>query len=84
MAKKKKGKNLKRKMKKYKWVIILILTTLAAMYIYGMATVYFPDPIHLGAGQYLDLATGIVIISLILSGFIITILFKQKKKINNN
>ena len=72
--------NLKRKIKKFKWVIILILTTLAAMYVYGMTIVYFPEPVHLGAGQYLDLATGIVIVALLSSGTIITIIVKKRKK----
>ncbi len=73
-------KTLKRKMKKYQWIIILILTTIAAMYVYGMTIVYFPEPVHLGAGQYLDLATGIVIVVLLLSGMIISIIFKKRKK----
>ena len=72
--------NLKRKIKKFKWVIILILTTLTAMYVYGMTIVYFPEPVHLGAGQYLDLATGIVIVVLLSSGTIITIILKKRKK----
>jgi len=80
MAKKTKGKKLKRKIKKYHWLIILCLTILMSMYIYGMANHYFPDPIHLGAGQYLDLATGIVIGALVLSGTVITIIFKKRKK----
>ena len=80
MAKKTTGKKLKRKVKKYQWVIILSLTTIAAMYIYGMTKIYLPDPVHLGFGQYLDLATGIAIVALLLSGMFITIIFKKRKK----
>lgn len=75
-----KGKNLKRKLTKYQWVGILILTTLVAMYLYGMTKIYLPDPVHLGFGQYLDLATGIVIVALFLSGAAIAIIFKKRKK----
>ncbi|KKN04917.1 hypothetical protein LCGC14_1092570 [marine sediment metagenome] len=73
-------KNIKKKMTKYQWVFILIITVFVAMYLYGMTKVYFPDPVHLGAGQYLDLATGIILISLLLSGVIITLIFKKSKK----
>lgn len=71
--------HIKRKVKKYHWLIILIITIFVAMYVYGMTTHYFPDPVHIGLGQYLDIATGIIIVALLLSGFIIGILFKKKK-----
>ena len=70
---------IKRKVKKYHWIIILALGTLASMYIYGMTRIYFPTPVPIGWGQYLDIATGIVIIGLLLSGAIIRILFKKDK-----
>lgn len=71
---------MKRKLKKYQGIIILIIITVpVTMYIYGMTEVYFPDPIHMGAGQYIDVATGVIIMALLLSGVIITILFKKKR-----
>ena len=74
------GKNVKRKVKKYHWLIILCITTITAMYVYGMTKIYFPDPWYIGFGQYLDLGTGIVIFSLIFSGFIVAAIFKKNKK----
>jgi len=74
------GRNIKRRMKKYHWLIILCITTLVAMYIYGMTKIYFPEPLDIGFGQYLDLGTGIVIFCLVISGFIIAIIFKKNKK----
>ena len=73
-------KNLKRKVKKYQWIFILIATVFVAMWIYGNAIHYFPAPVHIGFGQYLDIATGIIIVALLFSGAIIAILFKSKKK----
>ena len=74
------NRNIRRKVKKYHWLIILLITTITSMWIYGMVKIYYPAPIYIGFGQYLDLGTGIVIFTLILSGFMIGILFKQKKK----
>lgn len=71
---------IKRKMKKYHWLIILSITVFITMYVYGMTRAYFPDPIYMGAGQYLDIGTGIVIVGLLLLGAIIAILFKKKKR----
>jgi len=68
------------KIKKYHWLIVLGVTTFIAMYIYGMTKVYFPEPLDIGFGQYLDIATGVIIISLLFSGYIIAILFKKKDK----
>ncbi len=75
-----KNKNTKKKLKKYQWVFTLIITVFVAMYVYGMTTVYFPDPIHLGFGQYLEVSVGIVIIALLLSGVILTFIFKKGKR----
>lgn len=72
---------MKRKIKKYEWVILLALSVFAAMYIYGMTKYYFPEPIHLGFGHYIDLATGIVIVGLLLSGLILSILFKKERNV---
>jgi len=69
-----------RRMKKYQWLIVLMLTVFAAMYVYGMSNHYFPEPVPLGGGQYIDIATGVIIISLLFAGFVIGILFKKKKR----
>lgn len=71
---------MKLKMKKYQWMIVLAITVFTAMYVYGMSNYYFPEPLHVGAGQYLDLSVGIIMISLLFAGFIVGILFKKKKK----
>lgn len=73
-------KTNKRKVKKYHWVIVFFITVITTMYIYGMTEIYMPTPWYMGFGQYLDLSTGVVIISLIVMGFIIGILFKKNKK----
>ena len=73
-------KNIKRKVKKYHWLITLTITVVVSMWIYGMVRVYFPDPVDIGFGQYLDLGTGIVIFTLVISGFIVAALFKTNKK----
>lgn len=74
------GKNIKKRLKKYHWLIILCITTFTAMYVYGMTKIYLPEPLDIGFGQYLDIATGIIIVSLILSGFIVAVIFKKEKK----
>ena len=73
-------KNIKRKVKKYQWLITLAMTVVVSMWVYGMVRVYFPDPMDIGFGQYLDLGTGIVIFTLVISGFIVAALFKTNKK----
>ena len=79
-GKKNAKENVKKRMKKYHWLIVLCITTVTAMYVYGMTKIYLPDPLYIGFGQYLDLATGVIVISLILSGFVIGAIFKKKKK----
>lgn len=74
------GKNIKKRVKKYQWLLILCITTITAMYVYGMTKVYLPEPLDIGFGQYLDIATGIIIVSLILSGFIVAVIFKKEKR----
>lgn len=73
-------KNTKKRMKKYHWLITLTITVIVSMWIYGMVRVYFPDPLDVGFGQYLDLGTGIVIFTLVLSGIIVGLIFKKGKK----
>jgi len=63
--------------KKYQWICIFTITVLITMWVYGNAKHYFPDPIHLGFGQYIDLASGIIIVSLLFIGA--TAFYKKKK-----
>lgn len=74
------GRNVKKRVKKYHWLIILCITTFTTMYVYGMTRVYFPDPLYIGFGQYLDLSVGIIIFTLILSGFVVGVIFKKEKR----
>ena len=73
-------KKVKRKMKKYYWLIGIITTILVSMWIYGTTSVYFPDPLYIGFGQYIDVAVGIILVSLLLSGIIVKSIFKKNKK----
>ncbi len=73
-------KQQKKRVKKYQWLIVLIITTVIAMYLYGMTEVYFPDPIPIGFDQYLDIGVGIVIFCLVISGFIVAAIFGKDKK----
>jgi len=73
-------KNTKRRVKKYQWLITLMITVVVSMWIYGMVRVYFPDPLDVGFGQYLDVGTGIVIFTLVVSGFIVAAIFKTGKR----
>lgn len=73
-------KNKKRKAKKYHWFIALIITVAISMWIYGMVKIYYPSPLYIGFGQYMDIGTGIIIFTLIFSGFVVAAIFKTKKK----
>lgn len=73
-------KKTRKAFRKYKWIVIFIISIIFAMWIYGMAGHYFPEPVHVGAGQYFDIAAGITIIGLILVAVLITIIFRKKKK----
>lgn len=75
-------KGIKRKVKKYHWLVTLMVTVVISMWIYGMVRVYFPDPLDIGFGQYMDLGTGIVIFTLVISGFIVAAIFKKPEKMN--
>ena len=74
------GKNVKKRVKKYHWLITLAITVVISMWIYGMVRVYFPDPVDIGFGQYLDIGVGVIIFTLVISGFIVGLLFKTKEK----
>lgn len=73
-------KNTKRKVKKYHWLITLIITVVVSMWIYGMVKIYYLTPYYAGFGQYFDIGTGIVIFTLVISGFIVAAIFKSNKK----
>lgn len=73
-------KNKRKKVKKQYWFIVLMITAIFTMWIYGMVQVYMPSPWDIGFGQYLDVGVGIVLISLVFFGFIIGIIFKNNKK----
>ncbi len=74
------GRNIKKRVKKYHWLIALITTVFVSMWIYGTTRVYFPVPLYIGFGQYLDLSVGIIIVTLFLSGFIVAVIFKKEKR----
>jgi len=70
----------KKGMKLYQKVIILMVTLIAAMWIYGNVKHYFPDPVYVGLGQYFDIGVGIIFILLTITGLFVAIIFKKKKK----
>lgn len=47
------------------------------MWLYGMSAAYFPDPIHIGFGQYIDIGTGIVWGGIMLYSIISILVFKR-------
>lgn len=65
-----------------RWVIFTIVTVIVTMWLYGMTKIYFPNPVHLGGGQYFDLGMGIIVFGILLCGFFITIIKIQLKKKN--
>lgn len=73
-------KDTKKRVKKYQWLIVLCITTIVSMWIYGNTKIYYPEPLYIGFGQYMDIGTGIVIFTLVVSGFIVTAIFKSNKK----
>lgn len=54
------------------YTIFVTIWVLFVMWLYGMADTYFPDPIHIGFGQYLDIAQGIIIL-----GFTVFFIFSS-------
>lgn len=67
--------------KKYYWIIFLAMATITVMYLYGMTGVYLSEPYDIGFGQFLDIKSGVVFVSLLLLGFIIGFFtFKKNKK----
>ncbi|KKN59615.1 hypothetical protein LCGC14_0540120 [marine sediment metagenome] len=74
---KKLKKTIKKESKKFQWICILAITIIISIYVFGMTKYYIPSPIHIGAGQYLDIATGIIIVALMLTTFIIAMIRKK-------
>lgn len=61
-------------------IILTIIYGGVLMYLYGMSRIYFPDPVHIGFGQYFDVGIGILFFGLALYGIIIGVLLKKIKK----
>ncbi|KKN17698.1 hypothetical protein LCGC14_0963310 [marine sediment metagenome] len=73
-------KRYKKGMKLYQKIIILMVSLISIMWIYGNVKHYFPDPVYIGLGQYFDIGVGIIIILLMISGIFIGMIFKKKKQ----
>lgn len=71
---------MKKNVKKYHWLITLAITVVVSMWIYGMVKIYYPTPFYAGFGQYFDIGVGIIILTLVISGLIVTAIFKKNKK----
>lgn len=64
--------------------MVFIVILFLIMYVYGMANTYFPDPMYMGSGQYLDISVGITVIGLVIFGLILAVFFKKEMaKISN-
>lgn len=67
-----------------KYIVVFSVIVVLTMYVYGMANIYFPGLISIGAGQYIDVSSGITFIGLLVVGLILSIYFKRElKKISN-
>jgi len=75
-----KDNKIKKRVRKYYWIITIFVTIVFTMWLYGMTQIYMPTPIDIGFGQYIDVGVGVVIISLLLLGFLLGLLLKRKKK----
>ena len=64
------------------WIIVTLVTVIATMWLYGMATHYFPNPVYVGGGQYFDIGIGIAVFGLLLCGLLITIMVNKYIKKN--
>lgn len=73
-------KKAPRQPKSYKKEIIFtIFYTIGLMYLYGMTRIYFPEPLHLGAGQYIDIAIEVLFLGLLGYGIILGIMIYKTK-----
>lgn len=79
----KRGKKaIYQKEKTTKWILFTLIYGVILMYLYGMSRIYFPDPIHVGFGQYFDIGIGILFFGLLFYMFIIGVLINKLKKRN--
>lgn len=67
-----------------KYFVVFSVIVFLVMYVYGMANTYFPEPINIGRGHYLDISSGIIIVGMLLFGLVLAIFFKREmRKISN-
>lgn len=59
------------------WLFFTVIYIFFIMYLFGMAKVYYPDPIHLGLGQYIDLGAGVIYGGIAIYSTIMVIMFKK-------
>ena len=64
----------------WKWIVFVLFYGIFLMWICGNISHYYPSPIHIGGGQYLDLGIGALIIGGSIFIMIAGILFKKIKK----
>ena len=61
------------------WTIFTLIYIIFLMWLSGMGQHYFPEPIHVGVGQYFDLSTGVLILGISIYITIATVIFKKIK-----
>lgn len=61
-------------------IITIIIYTIFLMWITGNALHYFPEPAHIGLGQYLDFATGLIYISIFVYGILFVYLINRLRR----
>lgn len=61
------------------WIIFTLIYIISLMWLSGMGQHYFPEPIHVGFGQYFDLSIGILILGISIYITIATVIFKKIK-----
>lgn len=54
-----------------KFLLVNVIWIIFTMYLYGMSLHYFPEPIHVGFGQYFALSEGVILLGF-LGFFILT------------
>lgn len=66
MDKTKKSKN------KYFWLGLFVILTIGVMIVFARTTLYITEPFDIGFGIFIDIGAGVVFVSLILLGIIIS------------
>lgn len=88
MVKSKRKKNERKKENiRQRLIYLLIFTVLYAVFLmwsYGNVNHYFPEPIHVGLGQYFDLSIGIIILGTTIYMALAGIFYKKIININKN